>query len=332
MTDEQSGETGQQQAEATRWARLLRWGREETRFVIDVADPDSVGLTKRRRLAKWVVLSFKWAGGFVAGAVLGIFLYSCVMSKQAEVDDDIQGARDAGKGYVHASIRLKSDDSYMPPYGTFYKAKLPQSQVERFETGEYASSEEVEGGVAGVQFVLSATDTGYGQIYFFDLVSDSSSMVTVTDLDAVNIRCRKSEMVAQVDTPSEGQVDTKAVAFRLQGHSEARNGFIADSDDPNWGDLYFDHNTIALGGGADSQGLSVLGAANPGTRCTWDLRAAFTTDDGQEHRTKLNTKPLIAEGGPGEGGGVQKVRIDVMKVLRWACDHGQRKPEDCQNG
>ncbi|MGW2100402.1 hypothetical protein ACWCPX_22400 [Streptomyces olivaceoviridis] len=263
-------------------------------------------------------------------ALTTIAIHYFTAGTEAKIDDGAQSQNDAKKGYVHASIRHKPYNSYDPPYSVFSRTHLTPRQVEGVNRGEYDSSV-IKNGVAGANFDLGALDShpGVGQIYFVDLVSDSSSMVTVTDIDAVNIQCRKSEMVAEISTKSEGEMPIKGLAYKLQDRRGSRNGFITDVDDSNWGKQYFDHYTIPLGGGADAQTLSVLGVANPGSRCTWDLEARFTTDDGQQHRKKLNIKPLVTEAGPDNGPGKQHLTVTVAKLIQWQCAHGQRKPDTC---
>ncbi|MFF9675973.1 hypothetical protein ACF1GS_30505 [Streptomyces eurythermus] len=260
----------------------------------------------------------------------GIAIHFFTAEAEAGIDDNAQSANDAKKGYIHASIRLKPYDSYDPPYSAFSRTRLTPRQVKGVNRGEYDSSV-LKDAVSGADFSLGMRDSqpGLGQIYFVDLVSDSSSMVTVTDIDAVNIQCRKSEMVAEIDTAPEGEMPIKGLAYKLQDRRGTRNGFITDADDPNWGKQYFDENTIPLGGAAVHQTLSVLGVANPGSRCTWDLEARFTTDDGQEHRKKLNIKPLVTEAGPDNGPDKQHLQVTAAKLIQWACNHGQREPGQC---
>ncbi|MER6917586.1 hypothetical protein [Streptomyces spiralis] len=250
---------------------------------------------------------------------VALFWNGCTANKQAAIDDDAQSALNAKHGYVHALIRPMSEGSYSAPYRTFSKTRLTSRQVKGINRGEYTAAV-VKNGVQAVGFGRGSGDQ-YGQVYFVDLVSDSSSMVTVTDIDAVNVKCRKSEMVAEVETRGEGETAIKGLAYELQGHLGKVNGFISDVDDPKWGQQYFDHHTITLGGGADAQTLSILGVAKAGSYCTWDLQARFTTDDGQDHRVKINDKPLVTEGGPDAG--AQHAEVLVQNLLDWACAHGK---------
>jgi hypothetical protein len=297
--------------------------------VADTVHPASAGLSHGRRLAVWTIAVISGVVLAVVSGVADVVTHYLTAGHQAKIDDDAQSALDADKGYIHASFRLKPYDSYEPPYSAFSKTRLTARQTEGVNSGEYNSSV-LKDSVAAAPFSLGKYDKGgNGQIYFVDLVSDSASMLTVTDIDAVNIHCRKSAMVAEIYTRPEGEEPIKGLAYKLQDGRGTRNGFISDAEDPHWGQQYFDHYTITLGGGADHQTLSVLGVANPGSYCTWDLQAKFTTDDGKEHRKKLNTKPLATEAGPDNGSGMQHLQVIVQKQIQWACDHGRREPKEC---
>ncbi|MFE7214567.1 hypothetical protein ACFU93_32425 [Streptomyces sp. NPDC057611] len=310
--------------------RAWRVTKRGARFVADTLQPDSANENKWRRLGRVVILGLGGLATAVAAAVLTLFINDLTSKHEAKTQAKAEDDLNVDKGYIHASIRLKPHNSYNAPFDTFCKERLTPRQVEGFKSGEYYDPSIVKkNGVAAIDFVSSYADVRYGQIHFVDLVSDSSAMITVTGIDAVNVKCRKSEMVADVESRAEGMVDVEAVAYKLQDQPGSVNGLISDPDD-KYGDRFFDHHTITLGGGADAQSLSVLGVAKPGTYCTWDLEAQFTTDDGAQHRAKLNTEPLTAEGGPAEGPGTQRVSIIVQNVLRWACEHGQRAPELCE--
>ncbi|MFD6531503.1 hypothetical protein [Streptomyces sp. NPDC060184] len=330
MSDGRSDSTEQPQAGPGRWARASRWIRAEGRFVADTVHPESAGLSRGRRLATWSVVLVCAIVGVGVGTAVGMAINFLTAGTEAGIDDHAQGDLDAEKGYIHASFRSKPYDSYDPPFSVSSRTKLTPRQVEGIGSGEYDSSV-LKDAVAGAEFGLGGDDRrpGSGQVYFVDLVSDSSSMVTVTDIDAVNIRCRRSDMVTEIYTASEGAIPIVGLAFKLQDHRGTLNGFVTDNEDPNYGRQYFDHATITLGGGADNQTLTVLGVADPGSRCTWDLESRFTTDDGEEHRKKLNNRPLVTEGGPDEGPGTQHLRVTVDKLIQWACTHGQRRPDDC---
>ncbi|MFE2609847.1 hypothetical protein ACFXDI_42480 [Streptomyces mirabilis] len=315
--------------EPSRWARTRQWIRREGRFVADTIHPDSSNLTRGRRIAAWGVLHVKGLTLFLLGALGAVIITQCTAEDSARTDDHAEDAINAEKGYIHASIRPKPNDSYEIPFSTYFPQKLTPHQLDRFKSGEFDSGLAVKGGTS-VAHWSRGSDYGSGQVYFVDLVSDSSSMITVTGVNATDIKCRKSKMLAGVDTPSPGDNLIKAVAFKLQGQKGPVSALIDDFGDPNWGKLFFDHNTITLGGGADAQTLGVLGIAEPGSSCTWDMEAKFTTDDGQQHRAQINSKPLISEGGPGKGVG-QYIEIDPSIVVRWKCDHGDLEdPQLCR--
>ncbi|MET8130178.1 hypothetical protein ABZV67_44860 [Streptomyces sp. NPDC005065] len=236
---------------------------------------------------------------------------------------------DAEKGYVHAVFRPQPYKSYLPPYSGFSETLLSQRQVTGVQRGEYAD-EVLKNPVGAYAFNLRFDPSSYGQVYLVDLVSDSSSMLTVTDIKAVHIQCRRSTMVASIDTSADGVSAVESVVYQLQGNRGAANGLIADIDDPKWGSQYFSRKTIQLGGGAEHQTLSVLGVAHSGSYCTWDLEAKFTTDDGEEHRKKLNREPLASDGGPAQAAGTKRLTVTVYGLIRWKCLQGERTPEQCK--
>ncbi|UFR06201.1 hypothetical protein KBP30_35750 [Streptomyces sp. Go40/10] len=318
-----------QLTEPSRWARTRQWIRREGRFVADTVHPDSSNLTRGRRIAAWGVLHVKGLTLFLLGALAAVITAHCTAEDSARTSDHAEDTINAEKGYIHASIRRKPDSSYEMPFATYFPQKLTPRQLSRFKSGEFDSGLAVQGGTSVAQW-WRGWDYGSGQVYFVDLVSDSSSMITVTGMTATDITCRKSKMLATVDTPSPGDNLIKAVAFKLQGQKGPVNALIDDYEDPNWGKLFFDHHTITLGGGADAQTLSVLGVAEPGSSCAWNIEASFTTDDGQQHRARITSEPLVSEGGPGKGVG-QYIEIDPSKVVRWKCDHGDLKdPQLCK--
>jgi hypothetical protein len=329
MSD-QDDERQPQVTEPSQWARTRQWISREGRFVADTIHPDSSNLTRGRRIAAWGVLHVKGLAMFILGALATIIIAHYTAKDSARTDDHAEDAINAEKGYIHASIRLKPNDSYEIPFSTYFPQELTPRQLDRFKSGEFDSGLAVEGGTS-VALWSRGINYGSGQIYFVDLVSDSSSMITVTGMNATEIKCRKSRMPAEVETPSPGDNLIKAVAFELQRKNKPVSALVDEFGNPNWGKLFFDYNTITLGGGADAQTLSVLGIAKPGSSCTWNIEAKFTTDDGQQHRARINSKPLVSEGGPGAGAG-QHIEINPSKVVRWQCDHGiLEDPDICRN-
>ncbi|MFF9479810.1 hypothetical protein [Streptomyces sp. NPDC014733] len=321
MSDEPDGGTGQ-----GRGARAWRWVRTGGRFVADTVHPESAGLSRGKRLATYAVALLTAA--FLVG--LGLARSYFTAGTEARIGDAAQSALDAEKGYLHAAFRPLPRTAYGPPYSAFSRTPLTPRQIDGVHRGEY-DADVLRDAVAATGFSLGARDTapGSGQVSYVDLVSDSSSMITVTGIDATHIRCRKSAMVAEIHTPAQGDSPIKGLAYELAQPAGAPNGFITDAEDPHWGEPYFAHHTIPLGGAAPPQTLSVLGVAPPGTYCTWDLAAQFTTDDGTVHHTRLNTAPLVTEGGPDNGPGTQHVQVDLVTQIRWRCEHGLRRPEEC---
>ncbi|MEU2487055.1 hypothetical protein ABZ593_20905 [Streptomyces sp. NPDC012617] len=271
------------------------------------------------------------AVGCVLTTGAGLVLAKCSARDQLDASAEAQSAKDAEQGYIHASIRMKPYSSYVPPYLTFSKARLTPREVTGIERGEYSDLDVMKNGVKAESFFLGVGGQGgLGQNYFVDLVSDSSSMITVTDLKPVDVDCRASKMMAALDTPSEGLSSIAGVTFVLRENKGLNGGLISDSEDPNWGKPFFEHHTIVLGGGADAQTLQLTGVAPPGNRCTWKVRAEFTTDDGERHQAVLNEKPLTTEAGPGKGANTQHLAVDVGKVIKWACDHGELTSSRCR--
>ncbi|WP_405746630.1 hypothetical protein OG422_27100 [Streptomyces sp. NBC_01525] len=283
-------------------------------------------MSRGRRLATYGIALL--CAAFLVG--LGLARSYFTAGTEARIGDNAQSALDAEKGYLHAAFRPMLRGAYGPPYSAFSRAPLSAREIDGVHRGEYDSSV-LRDSVAATGFSLGAQDAspGSGQVSYVDLVSDSSSMITVTGIDATHIRCRKSGMVAEIHTPAQGDSPIKGLAYKLQDRAGTPNGFITDIEDPHWGEPYFAHHTIPLGGAAAPQTLSVLGVADPGAYCTWDLEAHFTTDDGAEHHTRLNAEPLVTEGGPGNGLGTQHLQVDLATQIRWRCEHGQRKPEEC---
>ncbi|MET9126372.1 hypothetical protein [Streptomyces sp. NPDC004528] len=313
------------QPDPSRWQRIGEWLKREGKFVADNLHPQSAGQPRGRRAALW-------AGGLIGVvvlAVIGLLISLQFAGRELAATDGAQGALDEEKGYVHASIRPQAIESYEAPWSVFSATSLSQRQVTGIKRGEYTA--EVfrdKDPIGAVTFdPLVTTPPNFGQIYFVDLVSDSSSMVTVTDIDAVNIRCRPSTMVARLDIAADGTSAIDAVAFPLQDGEGSANAFISDvNDEKYYGSEYFNHKTIELGGGAEHQTLSVLGVAHVGSYCSWDLLAKFTTDDGEEHRKRLNKQPLTSEGGPAEGPGTQRLSTNSQIMSEWC----QRKPDSAR--
>lgn len=324
MSDGRGGDTDQR-TEPGRWRRVSQWLRREGRFAADTVHPESSGQTRGRRIATLVIIGLVSMSASAAGVLIGLPL----LGIELRANDGAQGALDAEKGYVHAAIRPQPYKSYVPPYSGFSKTLLSQRQVAGVQRGEYAD-EVLANPVPAYEFHLPYDPPSYGQEYLVDLVSDSSSMLTVTDINAVNIQCGRSRMVALIDTSSDGASAIESVAYQLQGDQEPGKGIISDIDNPKWGSQYFSRKTIQLGGGADHLTLSVVGVVHPGSYCTWDLEAKFTTDDGEEHRRKLNTKPLTSDGGPAQVPGTKRLTVTAYGRIRWACQHGERPAELCQ--
>ncbi|MGW3341357.1 hypothetical protein ACWDCL_28235 [Streptomyces sp. NPDC001009] len=272
----------------------------------------------------------------LGGAILGLFWDDLTGEHQEKSQRNSEGKVDADSGFIHASFESLAPDSYLPPYETYSATRLTSRQVEWIESGQYGDGV-VKGGLKAAHFDRQYLPGegrrdvgGAGQVYLAHLVSDSSATVTVTDIDAVNIKCGKSKMLAEVLTTSEGEMAIAGVAYELQEKLGTANGFISDAEDMNWGDEYFKHHTIALGGAASPQSLSVLGVARKGFNCTYDLRATFRTDDGEKHQKKLNEQhALTAEGGPAPGPDRQFLEVRPERMILWACNHGHREPEDC---
>lgn len=324
MSDGQGGDTDEL-TEPGRWRRAGRWLRREGRFAADTVHPESSGQPRGRRVVTLIILGLVSASASAAGVLIVLPL----LPIQVRANDDAEGALNAEKGYVHATIRTQPYKSYVAPYSGFSETALSPRQVAGVQRGEYAD-EVLKRPVPAYEFNRPLDPPGYGQEYLVDLVSDSSSMLTVTDINAVNIKCRKSTMVALVDTSSDGVSSIESVAYQLQDNREPGKGLISDVENPKWGSPYFSRKTIQLGGGAEHVTLSVLGAAHPGSYCTWDLEAKFTTDDGEEHRRKLNAKPLASEGGPAPTPGTKRLTVTANGLIKWACQHGERPADLCQ--
>ncbi|MEU3708853.1 hypothetical protein [Streptomyces catenulae] len=319
MSDDPSGGTGQ-----GRGAQARRRIRSGARFVADTVRPESAGLSRGKRLATYAVALLTSA--FLVG--LGLARSYFTAGTEARIGDDAQSALDAEKGYLHAAFRPLPRTAYGPPYSAFSRTPLTPRQIDGVHRGEYDAAV-LRDSVAASGFGLRDTAPGNGQVNYVDLVSDSSSIITVTGIAPTHIRCRNSAMVAEIHTPAQGDSPIKGLAFELEQPAGAPNGFITDSEDPHRGEPYFAHHTVPLGGAAPPQTLSVLGVAPPGRYCTWDLAAQFTTDDGTVHHTRLNAAPLVTEGGPGTGPGTQHLQVDLVTQIRWRCEHGLRRPEDC---
>lgn len=216
----QSQSQSQSQLTAPDWRdRALQWIKREGRFVADTIHPDSANLGKGRRLASWAILRVKGLILLVVGAVAAVIVTHYTAEDSARTGGKAEGAINAENGYIHATIRLKPYESYDPPYETFSESKLTLRQIRGINSGEYTAEEAVKGGMAAQ---WSGVAPGLGQVYFADLVSDSSSMIIVTDIRPVNISCRNSKMVTQISTSGEGEL--RSATWRTCFRATTRRG------------------------------------------------------------------------------------------------------------
>ncbi|MEU7012941.1 hypothetical protein [Streptomyces sp. NPDC046385] len=129
-----------------------------------------------------------------------------------------------------------------------------------------------------------------------NLFSDRTSQLSVTGMEAVDLRCRPSTARFVLRHPAQGEASYPGVHFDLR--RPAANPVITDEGDDQ-GQRYFDRRRIDLGGGSEPGGLRI--AATVGTEtCDWAIRAVYRDASGARGELVFRDggKPFRAEAPP----------------------------------
>ncbi|MER8045027.1 hypothetical protein [Streptomyces sp. NPDC094032] len=129
-----------------------------------------------------------------------------------------------------------------------------------------------------------------------NLFSDRTSQLSVTGMEAVDVRCRPSTARFVLEHPAQGEASYPGVHFDLRG--PAATPVITDEGEDQ-GQRYFDRRRIDLGGGSEPGGLRI--AATVGTEtCDWAIKATYRDASGTRGEVVIRdgNKPFRAEAPP----------------------------------
>lgn len=134
-------------------------------------------------------------------------------------------------------------------------------------------------------------------VYQLDIHSEKDDPLTITGLEATDLRCTDTVVAKTViKFPSQGEITAAGMLLDLD--SAPRDPVNVDRDATDQGESYFSRHAIAVGG-TESPGLVRLEAATGKARCTFSLKASFTDTDGTHSAVMTNNgQPFVAESVP----------------------------------
>ena len=162
-----------------------------------------------------------------------------------------------------------------PGPGIVLRDTLDEELVETFQSAQYddAGSETLVDWLwaDGVPvFAPFGQDPGLSNRWNVTLNSTGSTAVTVTDLQLADLDCAPARAAAAFDLPAQGSEDRMLVSYSMEDPSLGRLYEYTDAADhaPNWGEPFFDHKVINLGGNEEGVGLTVE-VVTTDQDCTW---------------------------------------------------------------
>jgi hypothetical protein len=169
-------------------------------------------------------------------------------------------------------------EAVTPPYpgpGIVLRDTLDEELVETFQSAQYddAGSETLFDWLwtDGVPlFAPFGQDAGLSNRWNVTLNSTGSTAVTVTDLQLADLDCAPARAAAAFDLPAQGGEDRMLISYSMENPSLGRLYEYTDAADhaPNWGEPFFDHKVISLGGNEEGVGLTVE-VVTTDQDCTW---------------------------------------------------------------
>lgn len=138
--------------------------------------------------------------------------------------------------------------------------------------------------------------TGPTTQFRLNLFSDRTSQLSITGMEAVDLRCRPSTARFVLRHPSQGEATYPGVHFDLRG--PAATPVITDEGDDQ-GQRYFDRRRIDLGGGSDPGGLRIAATVDTES-CDWAVKATYRDASGARGEVVIRDgdKPFRAEAPP----------------------------------
>ncbi|MFH9084185.1 hypothetical protein [Streptomyces sp. NPDC017673] len=137
----------------------------------------------------------------------------------------------------------------------------------------------------------------YATAYQVDVFSEKENALSITGLEAKDIKCRDvGPAKAVIHFPGQGEVRAGHLLIDLDSRPEAP--IATGEGDPYEGEPYFSHYRITVGGSATPGPLRMEAATGRGV-CTFKLKALYSDKDGKRSTTMTNDgKPFIAESSP----------------------------------
>jgi hypothetical protein len=113
-------------------------------------------------------------------------------------------------------------------------------------------------------------DPGLSNRWKVTLNSTGPTAVTVTDLRLADLECVPARATAAFHLPEQGSDDRLLVSYSMERPSVGRLYEYTDAGDhgPSWGEPFFDHKVVNLGGGGEGVGLTVE-VVTTTEDCTW---------------------------------------------------------------
>ncbi|MFB7482686.1 hypothetical protein ACFUEM_30730 [Streptomyces anulatus] len=264
----------------------------------DVVDPDGVdsGRGHGRIAARWAYgIGAAIAALLISGVVNIWFAGPTTRAEKAtekKLDDTEQ------KNTPAFTARIKEED---PGDWPLYVLDRPLSETEKkklllLSGGDPHSLAEPR---AAQRYLrkLGAVTASRNTTYSIALFGERKFALSITDMHAKIIKCRKPQAVTVIDFISQGNSSVSSVFFDLaEVNGPAR---VTDLDGGRHGEPYFKSMKIDLGEG-ESPGALRVSAESPEETCEWVIVAEYRNSQGvfKAEIKNSNNKPFVAVGIP----------------------------------
>lgn len=162
-----------------------------------------------------------------------------------------------------------------PGPGILLMDTLGEEAVETFRSAELDEAESSELldwlWAAGVPADAPyAHESGVSNRWNVTLNSDGPTAVTVTDLQLADLECVPARAAVAFDLPAQGSDDRMLISFSMEHPSVGRFYKYTDAYEraPGWGEPFFEHKVVNLGGNEEGVGL-IVEVVTTDQDCTW---------------------------------------------------------------
>ncbi|WP_139062011.1 hypothetical protein [Streptomyces sp. W007] len=267
-------------------------------YVADVVDPDGVdsGRGHGRIAARWAYGIGVAGAALLISGVVNIWFAGPTTRAEKATEKRIEDTEQ--KNTPAFTARIKQED---PGDFPLYVLDRPLSETEKKKLhllvgGNRHSLAEPRAAQRYLRRLGAVTDSR-STAYSIALFSERKSVLSITDMHAKIIKCRKPQAVTIIDFISQGNSGVSSVYFDLaEVNGPAR---VSDVDGGRRGEPYFTSMKIDLGEG-EAPGALRVSAESYKETCEWVIVAEYRNSQGvfKAEIKNSNNKPFVAVGIP----------------------------------